>query len=433
MSVSAAMKTAVSGLVANATAVARVSENIANANTIGYKRSFADLVTSTSPGIGSVSGVSAKSGSEISGGGAINSTTNTQDLAVSGTGFFVVSKTPNEPLLSNYFLTRAGSFRQDESGFLVNSAGYYLAAFEIDAATGTLGAVDRGGFGSLKSVKLGEMMLPAEPTTTAAVSGNLPAQETGTATPGAPFLSSMEFYTQLGNSENMTLSWQPTAVDNTWDLTLSDSTGRLHGTVEVAFHNSGATPGAPAEYRLKTPQPDGAAGLTLDAATGAVRLSVDARGDELPITLNLGVPDSYEGVQQFVGDFTPQKFKTDGSAQTALTRTEIDGQGNLTGVFDDGRRKTLYEIPLAQVTNADGLTLIDGNAWTVSRAAGDLSLQPAGSGKNGVIVSGALEASNVEITNELTDLIRVQRAYSSNAKIITTADEMLQEVTGLKR
>lgn len=433
MSVSAAMKTAVSGLVANATAVARVSENIANANTIGYKRSFADLVTSTSPGIGSVSGVTAKNGSEVSGGGAINTTTNALDLAVSGTGFFVVSKTPDEPLLSNYFLTRAGSFRQDENGYLVNSAGYYLAAFEVDAQTGTLGAVDRGGFASLSSVKLGEMMLPAEPTTTASVSGNLPAQETGAETPGAPFLSSMEFYTQLGHSENMTLSWQPTGTDNLWDLTLTDSTGRLHGTVEVKFSSAGDTPGAPASYALKDPQPQDAYGITLDAATGALTLSVDAGEVELPITLNLGVPGSYDGVQQFVGDFTPQKFKTDGSAQTALARTEIDGQGNLTGVFDDGRRKTLYEIPLAQVTNPDGLSLIDGNAWTVSRAAGDLSLQPAGSGKNGVIVSGALEASNVEITNELTDLIRVQRAYSSNAKIITTADEMLQEVTGLKR
>lgn len=433
MSVSGAMSTAVSGLVANSTAVARISENIANSNTIGYKRTFASMVTQTVPGAGSVSGVAAVNGSNVDAAGMLNSTGNNLDLGVSGTGFFVVSKNPNDPLLSNYFLTRAGEFRPDKDGYMVNSAGYYLAAYELDDA-GNLGAVDRNSFSGLQTVKVGEMMLPAEPSTQASVKGNLPAQETGTAQPGSPFLSSMEFYTQLGRTEKMTLSWQPTTVSNEWRLTLSDGTGVVHGTVNVAFHNSGDTPGAPLSYTLvQDPSTTAQTPLRLDAQTGVVTATVVINGEPTELNLSLGALGSYDGIQQFVGDFTPQKFTVNGAAQTELARSETDRKGVVWGIFDDGRRKALYEIPLAQVTNANGLTQVDGNAYQVDRAAGHMVLSQAGTGKNGTVNAGTLEASTVEIATELTDLIRVQRAYSSNAKIITTADEMLQEVTQLKR
>ena len=428
MGISGAMTTAVSGLMANATSVARISENIANANTVGYKRTFADMVTQSVPGAGAVSGVKAVNGSDVSSAGMINSTGSAYDMAVSGSGFFVVSKNPDDPMLSNYFLTRAGGFTQDDKGYLVNSAGYYLAAYELDPQTGVSGPVDRSGFGGLSSVRISDLQLPAEPTTTASVSGNLPAQETGVTPPGAPFLSSMEFYTQLGRNEKMTLSWQPTDTQNSWDLTISDSTGRTHGVINVRFQNAGTTPGAPESYTLVS----SATGMTV-SANGEVSLTVNANDDDLPITLSLGEIGSYTGIQQFVGDFTPQKFTADGSGQTLLARTETDQQGIVWGVFEDGRRIGLYEVPLAQVTNPDGLTLINGNAYQAGRSAGDLMLSSAGTGSNGVILSGALEGSTVEVATELTDLIRIQRAYSSNAKIITAADEMLQEINNLKR
>lgn len=428
MGISGAMTTAVSGLMANATSVTRISENIANANTTGYKRTFADMVTQTVPGAGSVSGVKAVNGSDIGAMGMINSTGAAFDLAVSGTGFFVVSKNPDDPLLSNYFLTRAGGFAPNEDGYMVNSAGFYLAAYPLNPEDGSVGAVDRGGFTGLKTVRIGELQLPAEPTSVASVSGNLPAQETGQALPGAPFLSSMEYYTHLGASDRLTLSWQPTATQNTWELNIQDGTGTDHGTISVAFQNSGANPGSPDSYTLV----NSATGMTV-GADGRISLTIVPNGDPLPITLSLGTPGTYDGIQQFVGDFSPQKFDVNGSGQTMLARTETDNQGVVWGVFENGRRLGLYEVPLAQVTNANGLTLQDGNTYQVNRAAGDMVLSKAGSGKNGIILSGALEGSTVEVATELTDLIRVQRAYSSNAKIITAADEMLQEVTSLKR
>lgn len=432
MGISEAMSTAVSGLSANATAVTRISENIANAGTTGYKRTFADMVTTTTGG-GSASGVKAVNGSNVGQSGSINATGSEYDLAISGSGFFVVSKNPNETSEANFFLTRVGSFRPDANGYLVNSAGYYLAGFEYDTSTGAQGALDRNSFGSMSSVKIGDLQLPAQPSTTSSVTGNLPAQETGVTPPGAAFLSSMEFFTQLGRSENLILSWQPTADLNVWTLTVSDTTNRVHGAIDVTFNNSGDNPGSPKSYAMSATQPVNPPTLTLDPVTGEITLQIDANGDQLPLTMALGKPDTYEGITQFVGDFTPQRFTVDGSGQTSLARTETDTKGTVWGVFDDGRRLALYDIPVAQVTNPNALTLVDGNAYQINRAAGTLTMETAGQGKNGTVIAGALEASTVDVSNELTDLIRVQRAYSSNAKIITASDEMLQEVNNLKR
>ena len=116
-----------------------------------------------------------------------------------------------------------------------------------------------------------------------------------------------------------------------------------------------------------------------------------------------------------------------------LVRTEIDERGDVYGVFNNGSRKPLYNIPLAEVANPDGLLAADGNAYALSRSSGKFSLNQAGQGSAGTLTAGALESSNVEVAQELTDLIRTQRAYSSNAKIVTTVDEMLQETTNLKR
>ena len=433
MSISGAMSTAVTGLVANSASIAHISENIANASTVGYKRSFAEMVTQTVPGGNSVSGVKATSGSEISAAGMINATGNAFDIAISGSGFIVVSKNPNDTLASNYFLTRAGAFRQDENGNLVNAAGYYLAAYPLNDDGGT-GAIDRGAFNGLKTVNVGESTLAAEATSQARVTGNLPAQETGLTTPGAPFLSSMEFYTRLGGRENINLSWQPTEDRNTWDLTLSDSSGAVHGTVRVSFSNDATSPGAPESYSMAPNQPAGATGnLAVDPATGIVTITTKVVGETIAIELSLGTPGSYDGIQQMVGDFTPQKFTVNGSPQTALARSEIDETGVVWGVYNDGRRRALYELPIAQVTNPDALSAVEGNAYMLTLEAGDLQLGRAGSGKFGTVVSGALEASTVEIATELTDLIRIQRMYSTNAKVITASDEMLQEINNIKR
>jgi flagellar hook protein FlgE len=153
MSINSAMQNGVSGLKANMTAVVNVSSNIANANTDGYRRSFAQMVSSTVGSTVSASappgGVRAVQASEIDSDGQLRSTSNANDLAISGAGFFVVSKNPNDPSLSNYTLTRAGSFRPDENGDLRNAAGFYLSGFPYDT-NGNLLATDRNSFSGLR-------------------------------------------------------------------------------------------------------------------------------------------------------------------------------------------------------------------------------------------------------------------------------------------
>lgn len=429
MSISNAMQTGVSGLRANSTAVGRISDNIANANTDGYRRSFAQMVTTTttsnSTGL-APAGVRAVQGTNVSLDGALRPTGQATDLAISGSGFFVVSRNPNELVESNYRMTRAGSFLPDENGYLRNAAGYYLSGFPY-GEDGTLGAVDRNRFGDLQTVKIGDIQMVGSATTAITVGGNVPAQQTGLATPGDPFLSSAEYFTPLGVSERLQFSWQPTGTANQWEVTVSDSAGVDFGTVQVEFNASGADAGSPANYTILGAFPG------FDTATGQATVDVGTPGNPQIVTIDFGAPDTFTGMTQFAGDYTPLKIGADGSGTGSLVRTEIDERGDVYGVFDNGMRKALYNIPLAEVPNPDGLTTTDGNAFLLSRSSGPVRLSGAGMGSAGTITAGALESSNVEVAQELTDLIQTQRAYSSNAKIVTTVDEMLDETMRLKR
>lgn len=430
MSISNAMQTGVSGLRANSTAVGRISDNIANANTDGYRRSFAQMVTTTttsnSTGL-APAGVRAVQGTNVVLDGALRPTGQATDLAIGGSGFFVVSRNPDELVESNYRMTRAGSFLPDENGYLRNAAGYYLAGFPY-GEDGTLGAVDRNRFGDLTTVKVGDVQMLGSPTTEITVGGNLPAQQAGLAAAGDPFISSAEFFSPLGVASRLQFAWQPMPAPaaNSWEVTINDPAGVSFGTVGVSFAASGATAGAPLSY-------DNTGLPAFNTATGQVTLDVGTPGNPQDVTIGFGAPGGFTGMTQFAGDYAPLKIGADGSGTGMLVRTEIDERGDVYGVFDNGKRKALYNIPLAEVPNPNGLTTTDGNAFLLSRSSGAVRLSSAGTGSAGTITAGALESSNVEVAQELTDLIQTQRAYSSNAKIVTTVDEMLDETMRLKR
>lgn len=433
MSITSALQTGVSGLQANSVAVGGISENIANANTVGYKRGFAHMVTTTASG-GSGSGVLsviAADQLDIGSAGGLISTGKATDLAVSGNGFFVVSVNPNETVQTNYLLTRAGSFLPDEDGNLVNAAGYYLSGFPYDIDE-NLGNVDRSSFSTMETVNVGNINLSAQGTTTMSVLGNLPSQETGVATPGSPFVTTSEYFTGLGDSERLEFSWQPTTTANQWDLTISDNVGTALGTVTVTFDDSGATAGAPLSYSGVTSTAVSPAAFSMDTTTGQISLTLDNGTAPQTMTVDLGAPGSFSGVTQFAGDFS-QTFDRDGSSVGELTRTEIDESGTLYGVFDNGMRRALYEIPLGVVDNPNGLMENKGNAYQLTGDSGTFQALTAVGGAVGTIASGALEGSNVDIAQEMTDLIQVQRAYSTNATVVTTVDEMMEETARLKR
>ncbi|MFD2739555.1 flagellar hook protein FlgE [Sulfitobacter aestuarii] len=430
MTISSAMQAGVSGLRANGEAVNRISENIANAGTVGYKRSFASMVTNTA---GDSSGVRAERGSAVDLAGTTQSSNSGTALAVSGKGFFVVSKVANDPNPANYMLTRAGDFKPDANGDLVNAAGFFLAGYSF-GEDGTVSGVDRTTFGSLETVNVQQATLTAEASSAGSISGNLPSALTGPGPAQAPFISSLSYYTPLGERQTLGLSWAPSNVTpNEWTLSMSDAQGAALGEVTVNFHDSGELAGSPSGYAFAAdPGLVPPAEFTMDG-DGNIQLTLMTGAEPQAITIALGAVGSHGGITQFAGDYEPQQISMDGSEVSALSRTEIDEGGVLYGVFENGMRRSLYEISIAMVDNPNGLELLDGNAYRVTLASGDAVINTAGTAGAGTVLSGALEGSTVDIAQEMTDLIQVQRAYSSNAKIITTADEMLQETTNLKR
>lgn len=434
MSISSAMQTGVSGLLANATAIGSISDNIANANTNGYRRSFAQMVTSTSDSFeaSSTNSVYAVSTLDMSEGAEIIGTGSATDMAIRGDGFFVVSNIPNDPNVANYVLSRAGSFLPDANGDLRNAAGFYLAGFAY-GSDGTLSGVDASSFADLTTVNVDTGLSPGAPTTTVAISGNLPSQEAGVATPGDPFSSSAEFFSPLGEGSRLQFLWQPTSTENQWDLTFQGADGTSYGSVTVEFNDSGANAGSPATYSAVTSSATAPAAFSFDVTTGIATLTVDNGTSPQVLTVATGAPNSFDGMTQFSGDYTSIDVTADGSASGNLQATEIDENGNIYGLYDNGAREPLFSIPLANINNPIGLEVTNGNNFRTTRASGGAILSAAGADGVGTISTGVLESSNVEIAQELTDLIRVQRAYSSNAKIITTVDEMLDETTRLKR
>lgn len=434
MSISHAMQAGVSGLKANASAAATVSSNIANANTDGYRRSFAQMVTtaSSNAAMSPPGGVRAVQQADVAAEGQTRVTDAAGDLAVRGQGFFVVSKSPDDPVQTNYFLTRAGSFRPDAEGNMRNAAGYYLAGFPA-AEDGSVGAVDRTSFGALRTVNTGAGTIAGTPTTRISLAGNLPAQESGLATPGDPFIESTRTFTPLGETQRLRFSWQPDATDNRWSLTVGHEDGTNYGQVMVDFEPSGPAAGTPAAYTNVTSLAAAPAAFAFDPVTGEATVTTDDAGVTQTMTVAIGAPGTSDGVTQFAGDYAPFDAEVDGNASGNLVRTEFGEGGEVFGFFDNGDRRTLFEVPLAMVPNANGLAQTDGNAYRITATSGAFDLVAPGGGAAGSIAAGALESSTVQLAEELTSLIEIQRAYSSNAKIITTADEMLDETVRIKR
>ncbi|MBY6006461.1 flagellar hook-basal body complex protein [Salipiger bermudensis] len=433
MSISNAMASGVSGLMANSKAVEKISYNIANADTVGYRRSFSQMVTSGSnAATGSfATGVATEVTHSNTAEGTFMNTSVDSNLTITGSGFFVVNSNAETAEPSGNMFTRVGSFEPDQDGNLVNAAGLYLMGFAY-GDDGALGAVDRASFDGLVPVNVASTTATGTATAAASISGNLPSQETGLATPGDAFVTSAGYYNALGESERLTMSFQPTVNDDEWVVSISDDTAN-YGSVTVTFNNSGANAGAPAAYTAVTSTAVAPAAFAFNAATGEMTLTIDNGTTPQTITMSLGAPGTFDGLTQFSGDYTPMTIEADGSASGTMNRVEFDQYGDVWGVFDNGTRKALYSIPLATFANPNGLETSNNSTFHVSNSSGGFYLGEAGSGETGTMTSGGVESANVDIAEELTSLIQRQRAYSSNAKIITTADEMLNETVNLKR
>lgn len=438
MSMSSAMGAGVSGLAAHAARLSTISDNIANSGTHGYKRmetQFDALVTSDARPKGSYSagGVQASTRRLIGEGGALETTTNPLDLAVSGRGMLPVTSSTSVdygagelPLM----MARTGSFRADDAGVLRTASGLVLLGWPTQP-DGTAPLMSRDSIGGLEPVRVGEGQTAGDPTTRVFLGVNLPAEDTRPDASGAALPLRVEYFGNLGSSESLDLSFTPDVSDpagmsSTWTMQVRDSASdpasNLIGSYRITFDDSQANGGSIASV-------DVLSGGAYDPDTGALSLQV-AGG---PLSMVIGSPGEATALRQLSSTFAPTNVSKNGSPAGSLTAVEVDERGFVRASYDTGFTRTLYQIPLLDVPNPDGLQTVNGQAYKVSSTSGGFFMWDAGDGPTGSVAGYSLESSMTDVAEELTHLIATQRAYSSNAKVIQTVDEMLQETTNIKR
>lgn len=422
MSLYSALFAGVSGLNAYSSAMGVIADNITNVNTVGYKAAeaqFSTLVTDArAPGVYSPGGVKQLTRTMISAQGLLQQSSSATDLSVDGAGFFVVETQGGETRF-----TRAGSFTPDAEGNLSNIAGLYLKGWPI-AADGTV--ANSNDVGSMQRINIASLSGTAEATSEVRLRANL--QSSQAAFTGAYAAGDMEAATV-----------QPHFARN---VGIYDAQGGIHD-VTLAFLKTGPNQWAVEAYSAEGPlvsgtlafNPDGS--LDVSGSSPALFAAFtpawsNGAGSE-PVTLQIGSDGDVDGITQFDSTSALISRSTDGALFGNVTGVTIADDGTVSAIFDNGMSRAVFQVPLVTFPNPDGLLRLQGNAYGASDFSGDYSLNAAGAGGAGRIVPGALEASTVDLAQEFTDMITVQRAYSASTRIITTADEMLAELTSIGR
>ncbi len=473
MSINSAMQTGVTGLAANSAALTTISNNIANVNTTGYKRvvnNFEDIVTgSTSSSYYNSGGVNATFRETISTPGELAATNSTLDLGIDGQGFFVVTGSPDDNAVTKKVLfTRDGSFSADKTGNLKNSAGLYLQGWPVNA-DGSV-STDSSDLSKLEPINISNIGGTAEATTQVAINANLQSSQTVStaaatydpnsaskamsvydpsngSSPGTKpdFTISIPVSDSKGGQQTLTMSLLKTGA-NTWAYEISspnvtDSQG-LHQVARgtLAFTTSGefdATKST-SDNMATTPPTTGAAGsfstaLAIGPSSATTGVHWSSGLGVAGQTVDMAFQGSKSGLTQYDSDSVTQSVTSNGTAFGNLSKIQVGEDGMVTAIFDNGVTRNIAQLAVASFINPNGLQPVSGNAYTVSRDSGTYSLKVPGLGGTGLLSPGTLESSTVDLSQEFTGLITTQRAYSAASKIITTADQMLQELLSIKQ
>lgn len=439
MSIYGAMFSGVSGLNANSQAMGIISDNISNLNTIGYKHTqarFSTLVTNAAslnryaPG-----GVQSNPFQLVDRQGLLQASQSPTDLAVSGNGFFVVNSS-STPSSGTYLYSRAGQFNVDANGYLVNNSGNYLlgwptlsdGSFDVDQNGVADGASpDPTSLTNLQSIQVTSLSGTATPTSTVSLALNLPATANVSDTQNLTTL----VYDSLGVGHNVALEWTKTAAaPPTWRLNATGITRADNGaaslqgatlasmplTLDTVVFNGDGTPASFSATALSIPTAD----WTTAAATST-------------ISFGLGTANQADGVTQFASNYSITSINQNGVTFGRFQSIEVDENGSVNALFDNGGSRSIYKLPIATFANPNALQAQSGNAWSHTVNAGNVFLNPAGTASAGKISPSSLEASTVDLGEEFTNMIITQRAYSASSRIITTADQMLEELVRIKR
>ena len=422
MSLYGMMRTGVSGMNAQANRLSTVADNIANSGTTGYKRSsteFASLIIPSAGGNYNSGGVTTSVRQAISQQGDLKYTSSGSDLAVNGDGFFVVQAPGGSPVL-----TRAGSFVPDGEGRLVNAAGFYLMGYSF--ANGVPSAAANG-FGGLEEVTTAQQELIATPSTEGLFTANLPASADIVAPGSLPSTnlagstysakSSLVVYDNLGGEVTLDIYYTKTAA-NTWQV--------------AVYNQANASPNTSFPYLPVGSAPMATQTLSFDGTNGKLT-TASAKDITVPIPNGGSFKMDMAKMTQLSETYTLIKAEANGNAPSGIEGVEISTDGTMYAKYENGTYKALYRIPLATVQSPDQMRSLAGNVYAPSNDSGGVEIGFPNEGGLGAMVSGALENSNVDIAEELTNMIESQRSYTANSKVFQTGADLMDILVNLKR
>jgi flagellar hook protein FlgE len=465
MGIFGALNTAVAGMRAQSFALENISGNIANSQTIGFKRedtSFVDLIPDASPLKQVAGSVTANSRSTNNVQGDVQTASIGTYMAINGNGYFVVEKptgfTGSTPTFGGQQLyARRGDFSPDRNGYLVNGAGYYLKGIPLDPTTGNpIGSVPQ-------LLQFTNNLIPAQATTTLTYAANLPSSPktpNTTSTVGSELLNpatgygagnplstvsggggivygsneaqflgdsisggAVTAYDSLGNAVNVQLRWAKASSGpptDTWNLFYqTDSTAATSATPATAP----AWQNANVDYTF-----DSTTGQMTSTTASVPLTSMTVDGVSLG-TVNIS--SGATGITQFAdssGTVSVGTLSQDGFAAGTLQGISVDDKGEIVGAYSNGRNLALAQVSLASFNGQNSLKRLDGGAYAETGDSG-----PPNYNASATISASSLEASNADIGDEFTKLIVTQQAYSANTKVISTANQMVQDLLNTLR
>lgn len=416
----------ISGLQASGGGLAVVGDNIANAGTNGFKSSraeFQDVLATSLKGIdgGDQFGAGTKLAhiKPIFTQGNISRTENVTDLAVNGDGFFLI----DAPFGKGF--SRDGSFHFDKDGFLINADGYKVVGF----GAGEDGKITN----KLNPIKLGNTTIPAKATEKLTVSMNLDSREDvkefNIEDPDktSSFSNTVTVYDNIGTARLVTVYFNK--VDNNqWEYHVAadgkDATkGKEGQMIEMAkgkliFNDKGVL-----EQEVSSKN-------SFDFNKGA------APGQKIEMDFGISLKEGGTGLDastQYGSDTAIARHTQDGATAATLTSLSFNDDGVLTAVYNNGEARDIAQIGVAKFENNEGLFKVGKNLYKESKSSGQAAVGKPGESGRGAILSKSVELSNVDLANEFINLMSNQRNFQANAKTITTADQMLQEILNIKR
>lgn len=487
MSIFGAMRSGVSGLFVQSQSMAMISDNIANVGTIGFKvnrAQFSTLVTNSgSPTLFSSGGVQSRIARDIDQQGLLQASASSTDIAIIGQGFFTVTdqltfnpQSGQFDITGNVFFTRAGEFRPDENGNLVNGSGFFLTGWPRNTADTGFAVTNVNN--AFNGVNVASQTAIASPTQEMTLSANLQAS---TLT-GDSFDVSVQVFNRQGASRTLTFTFTKDSEVNVWDVFATidgggqfvnpdaDNTGNaeeidtgvgldtandgfLGNDERAAIANLGdysgiaglALAGTSARLGQITFNADGSLqAIASDLGAGGDDIALDGNnsfqfvvdydaddttsGDLVAINLQLGTLGSTDGMTQFEGANVINNIDQNGRQFGSLTGISIADDGVVTALFDNGVTRALFQVPVTTFNNPNKLEPRSGNIFIQTDESGLPVARVPGTGGSGVIAPSSLEQSTVDLADEFTKMIITQRAFSANTRTITTADEMLEEL-----